>query len=313
MKKDFPTGMMNTKYDENELLRLLDRGVYNSKGDRLQKLIKSPGKIAISAYLELLSRFLNKALHVKARTFWNERINVEFPEIVSLALYRYGYFEEGLTKFILHYLKPGMTFFDIGAHFGYFTLLSSMIVGNNGRVHSFEPARNTFKILESNVLPRRNITLNNCALLSKRGKIVLNDYGSRYSAFNSIFDARMSKETVSKMTVQRYEIDTISVDEYVDQSRTTPNFIKIDAESSEYEILLGMTKTIHDHRPIISIEVGDAEINGVPSNGELITFLCSKNYKVYEYQEKIIEHQVKKDKYVYDNLLFLPCMNGVRS
>lgn len=54
---------------------------------------------------------------------------VVIAELVSLFIYRYGFFEEGLTNIFLHYLKPGMTFFDIGAHFGYFTLLGSALVG----------------------------------------------------------------------------------------------------------------------------------------------------------------------------------------
>ena len=51
----------------------------------------------------------------------------------------YGFFGEGLTRMLLSHLKPEMTFIDVGAQLGYFTLLASWLVGESGHVHSFEP------------------------------------------------------------------------------------------------------------------------------------------------------------------------------
>jgi len=289
----------------NDLNKFLEKSISFSKETRIQKIKKNP-KIFMSKILEILALWFKIPIKVKAKTFWGENMTVIIPEVVSSCLYRYSFFEEGLTKMILEYLKPGMTFFDIGAHFGYFTLMASYIVGGSGRVYSFEPIPRTFNILKANVSNRRNVVLNNCAVYSIPKKITINDYGTRYSAFNSVYNARLPQNVISKLKPLPYEVSAISVDEYVINNNIKPNFIKIDAESSEYEIILGMEKTIDKFRPIISIEVGD--MKGVPPSKDLVNFLVScGNYQPYEFKEgKILQHALKNEQYQYDNILFLP-------
>ncbi|MFX0140232.1 MAG: FkbM family methyltransferase [Candidatus Hodarchaeota archaeon] len=290
-----------------ELLKSLNENIILFKGTRIQKLKKIPKKILFSKILELITHGIKNTFKVKAETFWNDNILVIIPEKVSLSIYRYGFFEEGLTKMILQYLKPGMTFFDIGAHFGYFTLLSSLLVGSEGQVHSFEPSPITFNILKQNASNKDNVFLSNWAVFSEKKIVLLNDYGIKYSAFNSIYKARLPQDILSKLNPKQYEVESISIDEYVDHKCVKPNFIKIDAESSEYEILQGMEKTINKFHPMISIEVGDVEVKEVPTSMELINFLINKNYKPFKFKDgKISYYAVKNEQYQSDNMLFLP-------
>lgn len=246
-------------------------------------------------------------IKLKTKTFWGEEMIVVIPEVVSLQLYRYGFFEEGLTRMVLEYLKPGMTFFDIGAHIGYYTLLASYIVGERGQVHSFEPTPSTFKILKLNCSKKPNVILNNFAVASRKTTLIINDYGIRYSAYNSLYNPRLPENIISKLNPKKYEIQAISIDEYVEENRIKPDFIKIDAESAEYEILLGMKQTIEKFHPIITIEVGDFGIQGVPTSKELIEFLLKMGYIPYEYRGgEIIPHQIREEPYEYSNILFLP-------
>lgn len=288
------------------LIKLLEKSIFFSKGTRIEKVKKSPIKLPYSKILELFAQWSDIPLIVKAKIFWNENMRVVIPEFVSLCIYRYGFFEEGLTRMILKYLKPGMTFFDIGAHFGYFTLFGSFLVGNEGQVHSFEPTLSSFNVLKTNVLNKDNVILNNCAVFSKRKTILINDYGIKYSAFNSIYGARLPQYITSKIKLQKYEIKTISIDEYVESKGVRPDFIKIDAESSEYEILLGMEETITKFQPMISIEVGDIGVNDVPRSNDLIDFLINRGYQPYEFRaDKIYKHEIK-NAFNYTNILFVP-------
>jgi hypothetical protein len=137
-----------------------------------------------------------------------------------------------------------------------------------------------------------------------RGKALINDYGIRFSAWNSLHVARIQKDILSHLRTTKYEVETVSVDEYVRIHNLKPDFIKIDAEDHEYEILLGMEQTIENFRPIIAIEVGD--VSDEIKSKSLVEFLISKKYKPYEYKEgEILPHKIK-DIYDYDNLLFLP-------
>jgi FkbM family methyltransferase len=257
--------------------------------------------------LETVSLFSRKPIKVKARTFWDEKMSVVIPEIVSLSIQRYGFHEEDLSKMVLTYLKPKMTFLDIGSHFGYFTLLGSVLVGSEGRVHSFEPSPSTFLILRANASNKKNIVLNNCAVLSKRGVVSINDYGIRYSAFNSIYGARLPQDVLSKLKVSRFDMRSVSIDEYVEKLGIVPDFIKIDAENAENEILVGMDKTINKFHPIVTLEVGDIGVSRASASQALVNLLITKAYRPYEFKDgQFVRHEtIGHDQYSYGNLLFI--------
>jgi FkbM family methyltransferase len=68
-----------------------------------------------------------------------------------------GYYEPQETVLMLSLLRPGMSFVDVGANWGYFTLLGSDLVGRSGRVIAFEPHPTLYAQLRGNVL-RNNLT-----------------------------------------------------------------------------------------------------------------------------------------------------------
>ena len=77
--------------------------------------------------------------------FWGERITIVYPEYVSGFLGKYGYFERDLTAAVVDLVEPGDTFYDVGAHFGFYSVLAADLVGSSGAVHSFEPTPQTMK------------------------------------------------------------------------------------------------------------------------------------------------------------------------
>ena len=62
-----------------------------------------------------------------------------------------GKYEPQETAIVLGVLRPGDTFVDVGANWGYFTLVAAARVGNTGRVVSVEPDPRLFEMLEGNV------------------------------------------------------------------------------------------------------------------------------------------------------------------
>jgi FkbM family methyltransferase len=287
-------------------LNRLETLVVLSTGTRIKRLNKAPMKILYSKILELFALLFGKPIRIKAKTFWGEDMLVVIPEVVSLNIFRYGFYEEGLTRILLEHLKRDMTFFDIGAHFGYFSLLASYLVGDRGQVHVFEPTRSTFDILRINVSNKTNVFINNDAVFSREEIVSINDYGDKYSAFNSIYTGNLSPHIIEKIQTKRYRVQALSVDEYVRRRGLAPDFIKIDAESAEYDILQGMEMTIEEYRPRISLEVGDTNGKDGTSSRKLINYLIKKGYKPYEYREGRIElHLLRPVSYQYDNILFL--------
>lgn len=289
-----------------KMLEDLDARAKLSKESQLSKIVKSPPKMLSSKFLEAAALSARTNINISAKTFWGDRMTVVFPEVISGFIYRYGFFEQNLSTIFLNYIKPGSVCFDIGTHFGYFTMLASTLAGESGQVHSFEPTPSTFKILTSNCQDKKNVTLNNVAVWSSETTMKFKDYGTRLSAFNSFYGAKLAHEIVDKLKHTEYEVKTVSLDKYIAETGAKPDFIKIDAESAEYDILQGMIKTITRVRPLITIEVGDIDKGEFIDSKDSIHFLMKHGYSAFEYRDgEIVEHK-PTDRYLYNNILFMP-------
>jgi FkbM family methyltransferase len=241
---------------------------------------------------------------VETETFWGDKMNVLLPT-AAWSLLAYGFFEEGLTTMVLEHVGENQIFFDIGAHFGYYTLLARRLVGPSGQVHAFEPTPSTHAILQSNTAGRENIFLNGCATFCECTVLPFHDYGPTYSAYNSFRKARFGG-LIRGPEPTTIDVQTTTVDEYVKSTQAAPDFVKIDAESTEMEVLKGMEKTLTDCKPIVSLEVGDMDVPGAPRSRDTISHLLERDYQAYEYRDRrIVPHQLQ-DTYAYADILFLP-------
>ena len=62
----------------------------------------------------------------------------------------HGYYEKGETELFKSIVKEGMTVVDIGANIGYYTLIAAKLVGEKGKVFSFEPGPDNYGLLLKN-------------------------------------------------------------------------------------------------------------------------------------------------------------------
>ena len=295
-----------TEIDNHQILANLRLCVKKNEGNALRRVLKQPNRLLSSKWLEKKCLSTNQTQKIKASLFWGDEMIVVFPEIVSCFLYRYGFFEPDLTKLVITQLKPGDTFFDIGTHFGYYSLLASKLVGNNGRVHGFEPTMGTYEVVALNTETKNNIKLNNIAAWSTEETLTFTDYGVQWAAFNSLYGAKLPEAEVAKMSPFEYEIEAISIDKYIESTGARPNFIKIDAENAEYDILQGMQSTLANIRPIITMEVGDVNEGDFQNSNACVTYLVENKYKVMELSDVGLRpHDVKK-RYTHTNLVFFP-------
>jgi FkbM family methyltransferase len=295
----FPPG------DAEDLVFFLDQRARAMRLGRVSRVLRDPGKLLPSKLLELGLSFCGRTRTVEARTFWGDTMRVVLPEIVSLAIQRYGFFDEGTTRFLLRHVKPGMTVFDVGAHYGYFTLLASRLVGPTGSVHAFEPTPGTCAVLERNAGTRENVRLNNLAVHGSSGTLEMFDYGHRFSAFNSVALPRLPKAMLARLRPTTLRARAVSLDEYA-SGKLPPNFVKIDAEGSEYQVLSGMANLITSFHPAVAVEVGDLHIPGVSLSRNAVRFLLDRGYEAYEHREGEIVPHAPRSTYADGNLLFLP-------
>ena len=255
----------------------------------------------VKRILKILTK-ANKKIILKKTLFYGRKMIIQLPEKVSVNIWNNSYHEPELTLAMLKFLKNGMTFYDVGAHYGYFSLLASKLVGQSGKVFAFEPTPTTFKILKKNLSFLPNTQSHRYVIFDDNKTVYLNDYGAEWSAYNTCSTPRhpalVDKESKKILT------KAISIDNFSSKSRK-PDFIKIDAESAEFQIISGMKETLSTKRPIISMEVGD-EVKSKYSSINKINEILKYSYKVYELKDNCFKEHILKVHYSYTNLIFLP-------
>jgi len=158
--------------------------------------------------------------------------NLSAPNSASACFMRsYGYSEPETARFVMRFLKPGMTFLDIGAHIGEYSLLAGRSVGPTGRVDAFEPQPAIFEFLSLNVTNSKlsNISLHNQAIADRTGVVQMSLHSD--PAKSSIGALPSPADIIT--------VPAITLDELLHTAGVSPNLIKVDAEGAERLILKG--------------------------------------------------------------------------
>jgi FkbM family methyltransferase len=266
-----------------------------------RRLLHRPAATLIYSTLLRLPRGVPFAIQISARTFFGVEMRVILPEQSACEIFCYGAIEEDVTSFLLTHVTEGMTFIDVGANVGYFSLLAAALVGPSGQVHAFEPAQGTCEILRHNTRRHGNVTVQQKALWSCRTTLPFYEYGRRYSALTSVRNHRLIYESAVALK-RSYDVESITLDEYCAVRDLAPDFIKIDAETAEPEILRGSEHTIARHRPVIALEVWD---DPARDSRDDIAFFMNHGYEAFEYQAGATVPHRLRDSYEYTNLLFV--------
>jgi FkbM family methyltransferase len=168
--------------------------------------------------------------------------------------YAHGALEPDSERAIRTVLQSGMTFYDIGANFGWLSLIAARLVGPGGRVVSFEPLDANVRIVQHNIRANnfKNMTVLPIALGCTDGlaRFLL----SSQPSWGML--AATGKEPgalVGETTVAVKRLDS-AVREY---RLLAPQVIKIDVEGAEVDVLLGAAETIATFRPLMFIELHD--------------------------------------------------------
>ena len=167
------------------------------------------------------------------------------------------------------YIKPGDTVIDVGGNLGFFVLILNEIIGNEGRIFSFEPSMRLKARLEKTIKINniQNVTIVNLALGESEGSTTLH-YNPKQSGLSSIV-SDFESGSLSE------EIRITTLDKFSENISDRVSFIKIDTEGYEPQVLKGAKELIKRDNPTIYIELGGDYQN---SSAEALKILKEFNY-----------------------------------
>jgi len=265
---------------------------------RISRLLKDPVRALPYYILATISHI--KPFRKYFTTLWGDKMYGYMPEVNTF--YYYGYCEANLTSFLLRWLKEDATFIDVGAHIGFYSVMTSRLVGDKGKIYSFEPTPWTFEILESNAKGLNNVKIYNKGVSDKNETIDFSDYGPGYGAYNTAGKESAMLNRIPK----KMKAETVVLDIFCRENNIRPDFIKLDAEGFEYKILSGMKEIMNTHRPLITLEMAGDE-KWSQNRDTSVKILVDAGYESYEMaNDGYINKCEIKSIYRYTNLLFVP-------
>jgi len=211
------------------------------------------------------------------------KVRIYPKDVLGKYIYIDGVFEPDCWNFVKGFLRPGMVVFDLGANLGQYTLLAAHCVGQQGRVHSFEPSERMFRELEFNVTLNglsALCTLNRVAVSDAPGTARLSRYEEGAEVFGSLGAHRRSEANV----IGYEEVQTVTLDDYLkDRGIDHVDFIKMDIEGAELLALKGAgTLLSRRDAPTILLEMGDMNTDGFGYKSSCIwDCLESLGYRMY--------------------------------
>lgn len=175
--------------------------------------------------------------------------------------------EPGTRRVLTRLLQPGMVFVDVGAHVGTLTLAGARRVGPTGKVFAFEPTPATFELL------KRTLDLNGlkwatahrvaCGCRREQRTLYLGPVLGHSSLFplHEGYDASSAETVIASES--SVDVEVVPLDDFFHPGERV-DFVKIDVEGAEIEVLTGMRRVIADNPELaIVAEFGPSHLKRV--------------------------------------------------
>lgn len=165
---------------------------------------------------------------------------------VGAQIATYGEYAEAEIEIFRRFANPGWSVADIGANIGTHTLALASLVGESGWVYAFEPQRLVFQALCANIALNSipNVDAVNAALGAEPCMAPIEEPDPR--AANNFGGLALGTTHCG-----RYAL-VLSLDAYLDGRKV--DFLKIDVEGMELDVLLGARAAIERWHPVIYVE-----------------------------------------------------------
>ncbi len=192
----------------------------------------------------------------------------------SRSRYLRGDYEQDQAAFTQAVLGPGDVFWDVGAHFGYYTLLAARATGgpSEGVVYAFEPLPSNLWFLHHHIAWNRleNATAFPYAIAGRNGKATFSRRGSGSGMLGRN----------GSLTVEVRTIDSL----VASGECRAATFLKLDVEGAEVDVLIGAEDTLRAHPALVIISLHESKRAAVGSR-------CRDVLQGYGYSTRFVRGQ----------------------
>jgi FkbM family methyltransferase len=195
------------------------------------------------------------------------------------------YYDRDNFAAVFSFVKPGYVCLDIGANIGVYSVIFGNLSRSAERVHSFEPVDHIRARLQANV--RLNgmdsINVNGFALGSDPGSLeMLQIKEGRFRGGASTFVKTENVAEMGESEFEKCQVEIRTLDQYlVDVDLDRVDFVKIDVEGFELNVLRGAENTLSQFKPTIILEY-DERRHGEQSDS-IKELLRRHGYHTYQF------------------------------
>jgi len=190
--------------------------------------------------------------------------------------------EPHVLKWIEEWLRPGDTFYDVGAHYGWMSLLACRRVGARGKVFAFEPSPPLVEFLSFNkrangfsqlqIIPKAL-----AAIAEREAPFYVKDGGDSF--LNSLVP-RLNQSLSNPPNISSIPVETTTLDAVAEETESIPTAIKIDVEGAELLVLQGGKRLLKLHRPILMVAIHPTWLSPGQTAANLFALLRSFGYQI---------------------------------
>jgi len=198
-------------------------------------------------------------------------------------VYFTGQYEPQETALIEALVKPGQTFVDVGAHWGYFSLIASQRVGAAGRVISIEADPRLYRTLSRNVRANALAQIEpvHVAAAAEAGVLRMSGYSEQEENWGV---SRLLGSAHRGDSPNVFDVPTASIDALLDRRGiATVDVLKMDIEGAEALALRGMEAGLRAGRyRMMVIELHPAALPDFGTSvALLVDFISSFGYRAW--------------------------------
>jgi FkbM family methyltransferase len=208
---------------------------------------------------------------------------VDLSDHAFRAIFFHGAYEPETTAALKCLAAPGQIWWDIGANIGWFTLLLSRLVGNEGSVEAFEPNPFTASLLDRaiSINGASNVRVNRVALGDKQAQATLfipSDPGSVEGGHGRPAMIRHADlRSLSEVSVRVDTIDSL----VASGSIPYPFGIKMDAEGFEGAIIAGAQRLFTEAPPLVVLSEVNHRENCLMKPHQLVSAIVDFGYRAF--------------------------------